>query len=474
MKNIKLLAVSIACLGAATIYAQDAARSAYFLDGYSQRHQLNPAFLGERNYVSMPLLGNLGINTMANIGVNTFLYKLPDGQLTTFMNKQVSANEFLGNINSHNNLSFNTNMTLLEAGFKAFGGYNTITIGTRTDIGLSLPGGLFKFMKLGQTGEYTKYNFKDLTIEANAMAEAALGHAHRINDKITVGGKLKVLMGLGHAYAKIDRMDLVMSDNTWSVTAKGQLNLAAGSGLYVPTKAEAGKHYDNPGQADEIEWNDIDYKSFGLTGFGMGLDMGVTWQLLPDLQLSAAVRDLGFMHWSNAVRATTPDKAWSFDGFKEIALDSDMPGYEENKIGQQLDDMWDDLEDMINFRKTSDKGSRNTALAATVHLGAEYLMPFYKKLTAGALITSCFNGPFTWYEGRVSANVKPVKWFDATLNYALSSFGSSMGWMINFHPKGFNFFVGTDHQFFKITPQFVPVGNANFSFNMGINFTFGS
>ncbi len=46
--------------------------------------------------------------------------------------------------------------------------------------------------------------------------------------------------------------------------------------------------------------------------------------------------------------------------------------------------------------------------------------------------------------------------------------------MLNFHPKGFNFFVGTDHQFFRLTPQFAPVGHAMASVNLGFNVTFGS
>lgn len=46
--------------------------------------------------------------------------------------------------------------------------------------------------------------------------------------------------------------------------------------------------------------------------------------------------------------------------------------------------------------------------------------------------------------------------------------------MINFHPKGFNFFIGSDHQFFSVTPQFVPVGHATANINLGFNVTFGS
>lgn len=476
MKNFKhYILCALISATAISASAQETPRSAYFLDGYSMRHELNPAFGGERNYISMPALGNFNVGMASNVGVKTFLYKLPDGNLTTFMNGSVDAGTFLGKIHGDNKINVGLDMTILSAGFRAFKGYNTITIGTRTDVGVNLPKGLLKFMKLGQTGPDTRYNFKDLEVNANAMAEIALGHSHRINSQLEVGAKVKFLLGLGNVDAKINNMEVVMSNNQWLVRGDGSINMSAGSGLYVPNKREAGSSFDTPEEDTEIEWDDIDYDKFGLAGFGLGFDLGATYQLLPDLQLSAAVLDLGFVRWNNTVKGhTLKNKTWTFDGFKNVALDKDDPNYENNSLDEQLDDIWDGLEDVVNFHKTAEKSSHTTALAATVLVGAEYTMPFYNRLTAGALISHRFNGQFSWTEGRVSANVKPVKWFDASVNYAYSTFGSSFGWMINFHPRGFNFFIGSDHQFFKVTPQFVPVGNATMSFNMGINFTFGS
>lgn len=101
-------------------------------------------------------------------------------------------------------------------------------------------------------------------------------------------------------------------------------------------------------------------------------------------------------------------------------------------------------------------------------------MPFYDRLTGGFLFTQHINGPFSWTEGRFSANVKPLKWFDLSVNYGASTFGSSFGWMINFHPRGVNFFIGSDHQFFNLTRQVIPVGKASAAINLGLNFTFGS
>ena len=251
--------------------------------------------------------------------------------------------------------------------------------------------------------------------------------------------------------------------------------MAAGKGLYVPTKQESGKEIKNPGEADLIEWGDIDYDKFGLTGFGLGIDLGATYDLLPDLQLSAAINDLGFMSWSNAVTGRTGSGTWTFDGFNNIAVDDTQPGYNENKLDEQFDRLWDDMQDVINIhREDNGSGSYTKALRATLHLGAEYKMPFYRNLTGGFLFSSHFAGCSSWTEGRFFANVKPVKWFDATINYGASTYGSSFGWMLNFHPKGFNFFIGSDHQFFSITPQILPVGKATANINIGFNVTFGS
>lgn len=476
MKFLKHIILGAAAMTAVSAAAQAAPRSAYFLDGYTFRHELNAAFAGERNYISIPALGNIDVALFSTVGVNSFLYPASPNskyKLTTFMSPTVSADEFLKRIGNNNHINMNYDMTILSAGFKAWKGFNTITIGVRSEVGVNLPGDLFRFMKLAQTSNDTHYNFKDLRVAANAVAEISLGHSRKVIDKLQAGAKFKILLGVGNVSAHINNMDVRMSDKVWSVTADGTLEMAAGSGLSVPTRAETGKEYDNPMDGNRIEWGDIKYDNFGLSGFGLGIDLGATYQLLPDLQLSAALNDLGFMTWSNAVKGHTGTE-WKFEGFKDIAVTESQPGYEDNKLDEQLDNIWNGLEDLIYFQREENGGSYAKALRATLHLGAEYKMPFYKKLTGGFLFSQYFAGVSSWTEGRFYATVKPVKWFDATINYGASTYGSSFGWMLNFHPKGFNFFLGSDHQFFKVTPQFIPVGHATASLNLGFNVTFGS
>lgn len=479
MKALKSLFIAAAATCALSASAQGAATTAYFLDGYTFRHELNPAFGGEHNYVSIPALGNIGVNMASNVGVNTFLYKTPAGSqydLTTFMSPTVDANTFLKKLGNYSRITANLDLTILSGGFKAFHGYNTVSIGVRTDVGVSIPKDLFRFMKLGQTGPDTQYSFKNLKVSANAFAEIAFGHSRNIIPGLNAGAKVKFLLGVGGVSAKIDQMDIRMSDQQWLVKAKGSMDIAAGSGLRVPTKAEMGKDLDKPEMADEIDWDNIDYDNFGLSGFGMAFDLGATYDMpagmFEGLQLSAALTDLGFISYSHAVKGSTADTEWTFDGFQNVAFDKNQLNYEENKLSQQFDNMWDDLQDAINFRRTDKDGSFTRGLGATLRLGAEYKMPFYKKLTGSFLFSTHIAGVQSWTEGRFYANVKPTKWFDATINYGAGTFGSSFGWMLNFHPRGFNFFIGSDHQFFKVTPQVLPVGRCSAAVNIGFNVTY--
>ena len=477
MDNInKYIFAAAIAFGAFGLNAQEASRSGYFLEGYNFRHQLNPAFAPEQNYVSVPALGNFGVGLMSNVGVNTFLYKMPNGDLTTFMNSTVGADEFIGKLKNNNKITANINLALLSDGFRAFNGYNTVTLSVRSDVGVNLPKDLLRFMKLGQTGPDTRYDFSDIRINANAYAEIALGHQRKITDELNVGGKVKFLIGAGNADAHIKNMSVAMGYDKWQVQAEGQLNIAAGSGLRVPTNYESGKDLDKPAEYNQIDYDGINYDKFGLSGFGMAFDLGATYDMhkfVDGLTLSAALLDLGFISWNNNTHAATPNTTWSFDGFHNIALDDDQPDFDDNKLDQQLDDMWDGLKDCANFQIESNGGSRTAALAATFSLGAEYRMPFYNKLTGGFLFTQRFAGCFSWTEGRFSANYNPTKWFDMSVNYAASTFGSSLGWMLNFHPSGYTFFIGSDHQFFNITPQGIPVGKATMQLNLGMSITFG-
>lgn len=466
----------------ATGAAAQALRSAYFLEGYSYRHQLNPAFMGERNYVGIPVLGNMNIGAQGNVGLNNFIYKYNQPgskyELTTFLNSSVGRNQFLNGLSKHNKINANINLSILSFGFHKWGGFNTFDLGLRSQTGFNLPYDLFDFMKTGMdaaTG--TRYNVKDVTARTNNYVEMAFGHARKLDEVLeglTVGAKFKILLGAGNVNAYIRNMDIYMSGDQWQIQADGRLEGSV-KGAYFKTKEDdfiSNETFGNrrPDAEPIQKIDDFDVDGPGVGGWGLGIDLGATYkmdQFVEGLTVSAALLDLGFISWNHTIQGKML-KTYTFDGFNDIGITGD-----DNPLDDQFDDLGDSFEDFIKFRDDGVASSRATMLAATLNIGAEYVFPYYKNLKFGFLSSTHINKPFTWSEGRFSANIAPISWFDASINYACSTFGSSLGWVLNFHPKGFNFFIGTDHMITKVNPQFIPIGHANANISLGFNVTFG-
>lgn len=187
--------------------------------------------------------------------------------------------------------------------------------------------------------------FEVLRTSASSMLATpfspALSHYGKmITNELNVGAKVKFLLGAGNIDACIKSMNVTMGYDKWQLRADGQLNIAV-NGLKAPTYQESGKDLNKPDMRNQIDYDGIDLDSFG-TGFGLGFDLGATYdrhKFVPGLTLSAALTDLGFISWKHNVNAATHGTAFTFEWFQNIALDSDQPDYEQNKLNQQLEDM---------------------------------------------------------------------------------------------------------------------------------------
>lgn len=297
--------------------------------------------------------------------------------------------------------------------------------------------------------------------------ELGLGHSHQINEKLRVGGKMKLLFGGAYADFKANDIHVQLNENQWLVRGHADVTAAV---LKSEFKYKEDKNYVDPstGQVtDRKRVDGIDNVKAGLAGFGVAFDLGATYQLLPDLKLSAALTDLGFIHWNNALQASTKGE-WTFDGFKnDIYVDGTDTGH--NKIEDQLNDIGDDLENLFSVYDDGTKG-RSSALAATLNIGADYTLPAYRKLHFGFLYTSRIAGRYSWHQGMLTANVRPVKAIEISANVAASSSGITCGAVLDLQAPHFNFFLGTDRFVGKLSKQGIPLHNLNSNITLGMSF----
>ncbi len=451
----KFIAAAMLATIPAAIIAQET-YSGYFVDGYTYRFRMNPAFGNDSTkFVSIPGLANLNVAARGNLHVKDVFYNI-NGQTTTFLNPEVSVQELMDNLSDNNKVGADINITLLAGGFKAWGGYNTISINARVNANAQVPKELFRLLKQGV--ENTTYDISNLGAHADAYLEMAFGHSREINKNWRVGGALKFLLGGGNIDAKLNNAKLTLGQDSWSIQSDAEIRSSV-KGFYYKTDVneDTGHEY--------VSGADVD--GAGLNGFGMALDLGAVYTLNNDWQFSAALLDFGFIHWNNDILATTGgSKTFETDRYTFNVNDDAL-----NSFDNEWDKIKDDISALYELDNCGDMGGRTKMLAATLNFGAQYTLPVYRKLNFGLVNTTRIQGDYTWTDFRLSANVAPVKMFSASANFALGTYGAGFGWMLNYHYTGFGLFMGMDHTLGKLTKDGVPM-SSNASFNLGMNVLF--
>lgn len=459
-KTYRHLAATLLLATAVAPAAAQEFRTAAFMQTNNYRHQINPAMLDEA-YVGMPFFGQINVGATGNFGLKNFVYKLdgnPRYDLTTFMSPTVSAGEFLGDLHDKNRADVYINYNIFSVGFKAFKGINLVELNLRSNTNVSLPYELFEFMKT--TGAKETYHLQDIGVRSQNYLEFALGHSHRINDQWTVGAKLKFLFGGAYADFSADQLDVTMNGDQWRIVGDARLKAAVLSSEF---------DYEDPSKNapdGRRRVKGIDDVSFGLLGFGLGVDLGATFKVTKDLTLSAAINDLGFINWSKVKNASSRGD-YTFDGFEDIYAGSNNTGG--NKLGDQFETLGDDLEEMFSVYDDGE-GSSSQALAATINIGAEYTLPAYRNLRFGFLYTSRLHGLYSYHQGLLSATIRPVKCLEASVNTAVSSTGCTFGAALSLRAKHYNFFIGSDRIFGKVSKEFIPLNSLNANVTMGMSF----
>lgn len=461
MKNLKTIIAGAALLVTAGSAQAQHTESGYFNDGYLFRHEMNPAFGNDRNYVSMPGLGNIDMTVHGNIGIKDLLYNV-NGKTSLFTHPQVSAAEFLGNISDSNKAGSDVKVQILGGGFKAWGGYNTIGINMRSNAEVNVPGSLFRLVKEGLSDQtYDIQNFKS---HSDAYLEIALGHSHQIDQQWRVGGTLKVLLGGGNVDASFNKAQLSFNGQNWTAVTNATIESSVKGLTY---KTETAMRGPEGKETPHTYVSNVKVDGAGLSGFGLALDLGAEYKLNDDWRFSIALLDLGFISWSNNMLATT-------DGDRTFTLDKytfNANKEADNAFSKEFDRLTADIASLYELQDKGDQGSRATGLAATLNVGAEYTLPVYRKVTFGLLSTTRLNSSYTWTDARLSANWAPVRAFSMGANVAVGTYGFAFGWIINAHPKGFNLFLAMDNTFCRLAKQGVPL-SSNANVTMGINFPF--
>ena len=406
MKKVFLFGVITLLLFPAIVQAQYL-RNSYFMEGSSTRMQLNPAFQPTRGYINLPVIGSLNAEVSSNSLGTQDIINIFDSDGDFYNN-----DSFYKKLKTNNKLSVNLNTDVVSFGFYKGKGFWSFNIGARINADAAIPKTMFDYLRAVNNENYNNsFHIANEKLHLNAYTEIGAGYSRSINQRLSVGAKVKVLLGAANLNLDVKNIDIKLTeagyDSNVEINSNAQMQIS-------------GKGIDLDEENGEI--SDINYNGFGFGGYGAGIDLGACYKLTDHLTLSASILDLGFISWSK--KNTTIAESKQHETIDATNASEDVLDF-----------------DLFGLRKVESK-SRTTSLNPTLAVGAEYAL-LNNKLGLGVLSTTRFGQLRTYPELTISATARPNSLINATLSYSILQGLDTFGFALKLGP----FMIGTDYMF---------------------------
>lgn len=421
-------------------------RTSYFIEGAQYRMQLNPALVPSRGYVHLPAVGNTGASFYSNaFGLQDVIDILKNDDDADYF----ASDSFMGRLKDKNHAIATAGTDIIAAGWWHDESFMSLSFGVKVNGNFRAPRALFSFMREMRgmtTNDYSDYTRSIGNEEVNltAYSEIGFGYTRPVNDRLTIGGRIKGLLGLGNIHLAVHNATVktnlqgLAPDYNWTFGDPGELLEADGTASIdvhadLETSVEGlelltnGKSY-----IDEIEFK---AKKMGVSGVGAAIDLGFSYQVSRQLNLSASIADLGFICWSKGctqvAHSNTEDLKFNSEALGDLARFADV-------ISSSSPVNTDILRLTIDQQGAK---ARTTKVAPTVAVGADYALQG-DKVSLGALYTHHGNEIQGQDEVTLSVNFHPSSLVDVSVSYSpLLCGGKSAGLALRVGPV----FVGTDY-----------------------------
>ena len=465
----KSILVALVALFAISASAQQVT-TLYFLENAPMRHTINPAFQPvSQGYVNFTPLGWMTIGVGNNsVTMSDVLYVDPEtGQTITPLHPHGDKQAFLNTLRGMTFINGEATLGLLNIGFRLKEkGYLTIGINERINAGATLPKPLFNFLVGGgmtnmAPGAVNSFNLSGIGAGGSGYTEIGVGYSHKINDQWTVGGKFKFLLGSADAAARSRNLGIDASTDQWhikgdfAIEIAGPLNFDAMPDMDNRRLIDVIHDFTDGGSSSKPFYVDslIDLNNIpGLlkpSGYGAAIDLGFTWKPLEQLQISAAINDLGFIYWNNS-RKYTASLDTIYDGVGVI--DYNDPAYQDAdgnfSPNLVLDSALSTLKGLANAIILHPAGSGYAKMiSARLNVGLDANF-WDNRVGVGIVSATRLYDARLYEEVTIGVSFRPVNWFNIAATYSLMNNGkySNIGAGLSFMPyDGINMTLAMDY-----------------------------
>ena len=448
-KMLQTILLSTILLASISVAGQE--NILYFLRNTPESNYSNPAHYTDKSKIIIGLPALSGFDISLN---NSFSFRnLGDTKNGTFT---INLDKFYSKIPQQNYMSENLTLTLFDFQYRlknrafSFGVFENQLYRSGFDRTL------IQLINEGNAPWLESSFSTDIDLKFLHYREYAFGYSQSVSKKITVGCRIKLLTGF--STFNIKRMNIAIE------TGKNIEYLKVSTNGEYLTSMPFNLKFGEEENAGNTSFDAVRYMT-NTSNLGAAIDLGATYNVIPGLEISGSLINLGFIHWKKDAKKQTNNGSFTWKGF-DLSNIQNQSGLEEEPYLKPVQSIMDSIAAITKVQSTTEQF--NTSLPTKVYLAAEYQITNY--LSAGIVDRLLFFDKQVSNALTLSGNLILGKLFSFSAGYSIidNSFNNlSIGTALKLGPV----------QFFCLTDNILALNiynTYNYNFRIGMNLMFGN
>lgn len=401
--------------------------SLYNLKGTPQAIYTNASFIPKSKiYLSLPLgMMTVGVSN-SGFSFNDLFTKRSDDSLVINTQEVIDGLDDLNYFNVENSIEF------LGLGIKVRDMYLNFNVSSKVQANFIYPKELLQFALEGNGKNFIgeRASLDGIGINLNAYTEFGLGISKEIDDKLTIGGRLKFLSGIANITTRETRLGIYTDPETYALTIDGFADISS---------SNISQFYEDTVLSMSAKMKNLQSSVLNFANKGIGVDLGASYKISDKISVNASLVDLGTIRWSNNVTSYKTDEfEYTFEGV-DLNEYFEENGDSSNRV---LDNLKDTIPKIFNYEENNEAYS--TSLYTKFYIGGNYQIN--TAFNVGGIILSEFVRGKYRPSISVSGNVALKSWLAATVNYSIyNKTFSNIGVGLSLRGGPIQFYIMTDN-----------------------------
>lgn len=363
--SIKIVSVLIVCLTLFASIKSNAQKDIlYFLREAPQVTQYNPAITPNNSFYVSLLLGttDIGVHT-SGFSYHDLIHKHPVYPDSL----QLDLENFRNTLSDDNFVNINYDMDIFGFGFRIGKNYFNYDLSMVIDTRLNFSKGIFDLILDGSSSENGNIRLLDgHFIEVNSYISNAFGYARDINDRLSVGARVKLLTGLANIHTNNANLEIKFDEGE-KISAHGEIDILTSN---ILGDLSINSIFSDNANAEFIMAENLDaILSQGKQNMGFALDLGASYRLFDNLELSISAIDVfSILNWKTHTSQLVNNKPFEEIVFEGITSSIDSI---ETNAEAQLNTLADSLISALDIRSQT-ANAYTSSLPAKFYFGATY------------------------------------------------------------------------------------------------------